>query len=166
MRRSFPKIFSKTACPITADFHLEPHWEGAMNAYLNGLGHLTSIAFMTFKDLLLQNQKFYNLESCNAASGTQALQNVKFKKVGPGLNLIYCTTMSKLEAYVCESEKLLQRHRAANNKIDRRFMVMKHFDPGRKGVVYYSNFDKHKCTYFHWAQCNEPTTLTLGNLRC
>ena len=32
--------------------------------------------------------------------------------------------------------------------------------------IYYSNFDKHKCTYFHWAQCNEPTTLTLGNLRC
>ena len=33
-------------------------------------------------------------------------------------------------------------------------------------LIYYSNFDKHKCTYFHWAQCNEPTTLTLGNLRC
>ena len=32
--------------------------------------------------------------------------------------------------------------------------------------VYYSNFDKHKCSYFHWAQCNEPTTLALGNLRC
>ena len=32
--------------------------------------------------------------------------------------------------------------------------------------IYYSNFDKHKCTYFHWAQCNEPTTLTLDNLRC
>ena len=32
--------------------------------------------------------------------------------------------------------------------------------------IYYSNFDKHKCTYFHWAKCNEPTTLTLGNLRC
>ena len=31
--------------------------------------------------------------------------------------------------------------------------------------IYYSNFDKHKFTYFHWAQCNEPTTLTLGNLR-
>ena len=32
--------------------------------------------------------------------------------------------------------------------------------------IYYLNFDKHKCTYFHWAQCNEPTILTLGNLRC
>ena len=32
--------------------------------------------------------------------------------------------------------------------------------------IYYSNFDKQKCTYFNWAQCNEPTTLTLGNLRC
>ena len=33
-------------------------------------------------------------------------------------------------------------------------------------IIYYSNFEKHKCTYFHWDQCNEPTTLTLGNLRC
>ena len=31
--------------------------------------------------------------------------------------------------------------------------------------IHYSNIDKHKCTHFHLAQCNEPTTLTLGNRR-
>ena len=33
-------------------------------------------------------------------------------------------------------------------------------------IIYYSKFDKHNCIDFHLVQCNEPTTLALGNFLC
>ena len=50
-------------------------------------------------------------------------------------------------------------------------LVMKCSEMGKKSIImasyiYYSNYDKHHCTDFHWAQWNEPTTLALGNFRC
>ena len=71
---------SKTAWPIKAKFHVAPPWEGVKKVYINGPGHMTKVAatpiymVKTFKNLLLQNWKSYDLETCLAASGTQALQ--------------------------------------------------------------------------------------------
>ena len=35
----FSKIFSKTAWPIKAKFHMEPQWDGGTKVCLRGLGH-------------------------------------------------------------------------------------------------------------------------------
>ena len=73
----FSNIFSsKTAWPFKAKFYVEPPWE----VCIKGLGHMTKMAVMpimvkTFKNILLQNQKSYDLETWHAASGTQALQS-------------------------------------------------------------------------------------------
>ena len=47
-------IFSKTARPIKAKFHMETHWDGGMNVCSRGLCH------MPFKNLL-QNQRANDL---------------------------------------------------------------------------------------------------------
>ena len=74
-------ISSETAWPIKAKFIVEPPWEGGTKIYINGLGHMTKVAAMpiygkTFKNILLQNQKSYDLETRNVTSGTQALQSL------------------------------------------------------------------------------------------
>ena len=53
----------------------------------------------TFKNLLLQNRKSYDLETWHAASGTQALQ--------PWVDLDLFTAMSNWVAYTFEWRKLL-----------------------------------------------------------
>ena len=64
-----------------ANFYLEPPWEGGTKVYINGPGHMTKMADMpiygkNLKNLLLQNQKSYDLETWHVASGTQALQSL------------------------------------------------------------------------------------------
>ena len=49
--------------------------------YVNGLGHMTKIAAMpiygkTFNNLLLQNQKSYDLDTWHASSVTQAVEGL------------------------------------------------------------------------------------------
>ena len=56
-------------------------WEGETKIYINGAGHMTKIAAMpiydkNLKNLLLQNQKSYDLETWLVASVTQALQSL------------------------------------------------------------------------------------------
>ena len=71
---------SETAWPIKAKFYVEPPWEGGTKVYINGPGHMTKMAAMpiygkkTFKNLLLQNHKSYDLETWHVALGTLALQ--------------------------------------------------------------------------------------------
>ena len=72
---------SETARPIKAKFYVEPPWQGGKKVYINGPGHMTEMAAMsiyskTFKNLLLQNHKSYDLETWHVASGTQALQSL------------------------------------------------------------------------------------------
>ena len=60
---------------------MEHPWEGGIKVYINCPGHMTNMAAMpiygkTFKNLLLQNRKSYDLETWHAASGTQALQSL------------------------------------------------------------------------------------------
>ena len=80
---TFSNIFSsETAWPIKAKFYVEPPWEGGTKVYINGPGHMTKMAAMPIygknlkKNLLLQNQKYYDLETWHVASGTQALQSL------------------------------------------------------------------------------------------
>ena len=74
---TFSNIFSsETAWPIKAKFYVEPPWEGGTKVCINGPGHMTKMAAMPIKNLLLQNQKSYDLETWHVASGTQALHSV------------------------------------------------------------------------------------------
>ena len=77
----FSNIFSsETAWPIKAKFYVEPPWEGGNKVCINGPGHMTKITAMPmvkpFKNLLLQNQKSYDLETWHVESETQALQSL------------------------------------------------------------------------------------------
>ena len=95
----FSNVFSETAWPIKAKFYVEPPWEGGTKVCINGLGHMTKMAATpiygkNLKNLLLQNQKSYDLETWHVASGTQA-----FKVCindDPGLTLTYFTARSNL----------------------------------------------------------------------
>ena len=79
---TFSNVFSsETAWPIKAKFYEEPPWEGGTKVYINGPGHMTKMApcpymVKTLKNLLLQNQMSYDLETWHVASGTQALQSL------------------------------------------------------------------------------------------
>ena len=73
---------------------MEPPWEGGTKVYMNGPGHMTKMATMpiygkNLKNLLLQNQKPYDLESWHVASRTQALK--VYINDDPGLTLTYFT---------------------------------------------------------------------------
>ena len=57
----------------------------------------------TFKNLLLQNQKSYDLETWHVALGTQVLQN--YINEDPGLTLTYFTARSNLVLYAFVWEK-------------------------------------------------------------
>ena len=61
-------FFSETAWPIKAKFYVEPPLKGGTKVYINGPGHMTKMAAMpiygkNLKNLLLQNQKSYDLET-------------------------------------------------------------------------------------------------------
>ena len=81
-RPPFSNVFSaETAWPIKAKFYVEPPWQGGTKVYINGPGHMTKLAAMpiygkNLKNLPLQNQKSYDLETWHVASGTQALQSL------------------------------------------------------------------------------------------
>ena len=68
--------------PLKPLFMLSILGKGQKKVYINGPGHMTKMAAMpiyivkTFKNLLLQNQKSYDLETWHVASGTQVLQNL------------------------------------------------------------------------------------------
>ena len=65
---TFSNISSETTLPIEATFHVEPPWDGGTKVCSNGPGHMTMMAAMpiygkNLKNLLLQNQKAYDLET-------------------------------------------------------------------------------------------------------
>ena len=75
----FKHFFSETALPIKPKFYVEPPCEGGTKVYINGLGHMTNLAVMpiygkNLKNLHLQNQKSYDLETRHVSLGAQALQ--------------------------------------------------------------------------------------------
>ena len=78
---------------------MEPPWERGTKVYINGPGHMTKMAAMpiyvkTLKNLLLQNQKSYDLETWHVA------WELKLYKVDingdPELTLTYFTARSNL----------------------------------------------------------------------
>ena len=74
----------------------------------------------TFKDLLRQSQKSYDLETWHAASETQDLHNFNKLKDDPGLTLTCFTARSNLVFYTFETvtKALNGRKHAANALID------------------------------------------------
>ena len=42
----FSNIFSETAWPINAKFHVKPFWGGRTKVYINGTGHMTKMVVM------------------------------------------------------------------------------------------------------------------------
>ena len=44
IRPPFSKIFFKTAGPVEAKFHMEPHWDGGTKVCSRDLGHMTKMA--------------------------------------------------------------------------------------------------------------------------
>lgn len=76
---TFSNLFSSEATGwIEAKFHTEPQWEGGTEVCFQGLGHMTKVAATPIcgknppKNLLLQNEKAYDLATWNVASVTQA----------------------------------------------------------------------------------------------
>ena len=88
-------------CPIDASFHMEFPWDRGMKVYLNGPGHITKMAAMpiydkTLKNLLLKNQKSFDLETSHAVSITD----------DSGLTMTYFAARSNLIIYTFEWGKL------------------------------------------------------------
>ena len=74
-------FFSETVWPIKAKFYVEPPWEGGTKVYINRPRHMAKMAAMpkynkNLKNLLLKNQKAYDLETWHVVSGAQALQSL------------------------------------------------------------------------------------------
>ena len=67
----------------------------------------------TLKNLLLQNQKSYDLETWHVASGIQAYK--VYINDDPGLTLTYFTAMSNWVTCTFEWRKLLQSHLMEEN---------------------------------------------------
>ena len=139
-RQQCLNIFSsETALPIKAKFYVEPPWEGGTKVYING--HMTKMAAMpiyckTFKNLLLQNQKSYDLETWHVALGTQALQNLY--KWWPWVNLDLFYGKVKLgHLYVWMGKTVIKSFNegklAAKDYIDWIILLMKKIWP--QGVV-------------------------------
>ena len=76
------KVFSSdTTWPIKAKFYMEPPLEGGTKVYINGPGHMTKMSAMpmygkNLKNLLLQNQMSYDLETWHVELVTKALQSL------------------------------------------------------------------------------------------
>ena len=91
---TFSNIFSsETAWPIKAKFYVDPSWEGGTKVYINGPCHMNKMAAMPIygkklKNLLLQNQKSYDLETWHVTSG--------YINSALGLTLTYFTARSNL----------------------------------------------------------------------
>ena len=68
---------------------MEHLWEGGTKVYINGPGHMTKMAVMLIygKNLLLQNQKTYDLETWHAASEIKLY--IVYINDDPGLTLTY-----------------------------------------------------------------------------
>ena len=78
-RSQCSNIFSETAWPIKAKFHVEPPWVGGTKVCLQHLGHMTKMAaapppykVKTFINLLLLNQWTDFRETWYVASWTPA----------------------------------------------------------------------------------------------
>ena len=90
---------SSTAWPIKAKFYVDPPWKGGTKVYINGPGHMTKMAAMprygkNLKNLLLQNQTYYDLETWHVVSGLKL--NKVYINDDPGLTLTYFTARSNL----------------------------------------------------------------------
>ena len=78
---TFSNISSETTGPIEAKFHMKPSLDGGTKICSNGPGHMTKVAHMPIYgknliNLLLKNQKAYDLETWYAALGARVLPSL------------------------------------------------------------------------------------------
>ena len=75
-------FFSETALIIKVKFHVDPPWEGWMEACLNGPGLMTKMPATPINGKNLQNSSspeqevLYDLETWHEVSGNQAQQSL------------------------------------------------------------------------------------------
>ena len=72
---------SETTGPIEAKIHVEPPYDGGMKVCSKGPGHMTKMATLptygkNLKNLLLRNQKAYDLETWYIAFGARVLPSL------------------------------------------------------------------------------------------
>ena len=87
-------------------FHVEPPWDGGTKVCSNGPGHMTKMAAMPIygkKNLLLRNQKVYDLELGMQHRVLEYYQI--YSNDDPGLTLTYFTARSNLVPYAFVLEK-------------------------------------------------------------
>ena len=78
MLSTFSNVFSSEATgPIEAKFHMAPHWDGGLNVYLNGPGHMTTMTAMPiYGKNLFWNQNTDHLETWCAALSARVLPSL------------------------------------------------------------------------------------------
>ena len=96
---TFSNISSETTGQIEAKFHMKPPWDGGTKFYSNCPGNITKTAVMpiygkNLKNLLLRNQKAYDIETSYVASGSRVLRSCS--NDDPGMTLTYFTGRSIL----------------------------------------------------------------------
>ena len=96
---TFTNIFSsETTGPIEAKFHVACPWDRGTKGCSNGPGHMTKMAAMpingkNLKNLLLRNQKAYDLETWYIALGGWVLKYYQvYSNNDAGLTLPCFTT--------------------------------------------------------------------------
>ena len=171
----FSNILStETDWPIKAKFYVEPPWEGGTKVCINGPGHMTKMAAMpiygkNFKNLLLQNQKSYNLETWHVALGTQALQSLY--KWWPWVDLgLFYGKVNFGHLYVWMGKTVIKSFYggklAAKDYIDWTILLMKNIWP--QGVVcpcpgaiylYMTTIFKH---LLHWNRLANQSQILCG----
>ena len=97
---------------------MEPPWDGGTKVYINGPGHMIKMATMpiygkTFKKLLLQIRKTFDLETLHVASETQVLQS--YINDYPGLTLTFFMARPNKVTFTFEWGKLSQSNLMGEN---------------------------------------------------
>ena len=77
----FQHFFLETIRPIEAKFQMEPSWDRETKVCSNSPGHMNNVPAIpicdkNLKNLLLRNQKVYDLETWCVALGACVLQNL------------------------------------------------------------------------------------------
>ena len=109
----FSNIFSETAWPIKAKFHVESHWEGETKVYINGPGHMT---MMAARPIYGKTFKIFFSRTRSPMILKLGVQHQCFKLYKVCINdyswltLTYFTARPNWVTYSFERGKLLQSH--------------------------------------------------------
>ena len=113
-RPPFSKIFSKTAWPIKAKFHMKPRWDRGKKVCSRGLGHLTKMAATPIYGKNPSKIFFFRIKGpMTLWLGRKhwGLRTIIMCSIDdPRLTLTYITARSNLVPHAFIWEKLLESH--------------------------------------------------------